>query len=92
MSDEMYYGYANRETWAFNLHWQNDQGLYELVREWGGDANSTDPWTVGEHVIACAQEFWSEVGGGMWRSETGSLWRVDRHEVGEDVLEALDNG
>ena len=28
MTDETYNGYANRETWAFNLHWQNDQGLY----------------------------------------------------------------
>ena len=25
---DRYNGYANRETWAFNLHWQNDQGLY----------------------------------------------------------------
>lgn len=27
-NDETYNGYANRETWAFNLHWQNDRGLY----------------------------------------------------------------
>lgn len=27
-NDETYNGYSNRETWAFNLHWQNDQGLY----------------------------------------------------------------
>lgn len=32
MSEE-YNGYANRETWAFNLHWQNDQGLYTWVLE-----------------------------------------------------------
>lgn len=26
--NETYNGYRNRETWAFNLHWQNDHGLY----------------------------------------------------------------
>lgn len=30
---DRYNGYANRETWAFNLHWQNDQGLYGLTLE-----------------------------------------------------------
>lgn len=28
MTDETYNGWTNYETWAFNLHWQNDQGLY----------------------------------------------------------------
>ena len=31
--DESYNGWANRETWAFNLHWQNDQGFYLWVLE-----------------------------------------------------------
>ena len=30
---DRYNGYANRETWAFNLHWQNDQGLYNETLE-----------------------------------------------------------
>lgn len=30
---ETHNGYANRETWAFNLHWQNDQGLYNMTLE-----------------------------------------------------------
>lgn len=53
-------GYANRETWAFNLHWQNDQGLYnetlEQVREWEGTFNVTpgelSDSQLGEYVVA----------------------------------------
>jgi hypothetical protein len=34
-NDETYEGWKNHETWAFNLHWSNDEGLYNMVREWG---------------------------------------------------------
>ena len=68
-----YNGYENRETWAFNLHWQNNEALYELVEEWARDAINewrshgqddesggyADP-VIGEHVIAQAREFWGE--------------------------------
>lgn len=37
MTDDTYNGYSNRETWAFNLHWQNDQGLYNMVLEYAAD-------------------------------------------------------
>ena len=30
---ETYNGWKNRETWAFNLHWQNDQGMYNVTLE-----------------------------------------------------------
>lgn len=31
MNDEAHEGSKNRETWAFNLQWQNDEGLYHMV-------------------------------------------------------------
>jgi hypothetical protein len=68
MTDETYNGYANRETWAFNLHWQNDEGLYNMTLEtaqeyltetYGHDWASLPEnelrgafYGVGEHVAA----------------------------------------
>lgn len=71
MSEE-FNGWANRETWAFNLHWSNDEGMYNdtlnfateyLVETYGDD------WAqlpedelsgafcgVGEHVVSRWQE------------------------------------
>src|SRR5690625_5741857 len=37
-NDETYNGYSNRETWAFMLHLDNDQGLYEMSRDWAREA------------------------------------------------------
>lgn len=66
-TDDTYNGYTNRETWAFNLHWQNDQGLYndvldharEYLTETYGDEWATLPademrgaeYGVGESVV-----------------------------------------
>lgn len=38
MTDDRYNGWTNRETWAFQLHLSNDQGLYEMVTDWATDA------------------------------------------------------
>lgn len=63
-TDETYNGYKNRETWAFNLHWQNDQGLYnetlDVARAWlaerelSADTIETEVSTrmLGEHVVS----------------------------------------
>ena len=63
MTDETYNGYANRETWAFNLHWQNDQGLYNetlsVAREYIANGNEDDrtDYRIGELVV----EYWREL-------------------------------
>lgn len=72
-ADETYNGHANRETWAFNLHWQNDQGLYletleqartYLVETYGDDWAELPAdelkgafYGVGEHVVNYWREF-----------------------------------
>jgi hypothetical protein len=63
---ETYNGWKNRETWAFNLHWSNDQGLYnetlEQARLWAQDypmiaeADHTGR-LLGEAVV----NFWREM-------------------------------
>ncbi len=67
MSDnEKYEGWKNHETWAFDLHWSNDEGIYTTVREWAQDALSRDgeaedekmtDWDLGSHVITKMREF-----------------------------------
>jgi len=38
MDTKTYNGYTNYETWAVNLWLDNDQGTYNMVREWAEDA------------------------------------------------------
>lgn len=76
--DETYNGYANRETWAFNLHWQNDQGLYnetlDRVREASGrglaDGRTIEEATdheIGELVV----NYWRDTID-CWEAEMGT--------------------
>jgi hypothetical protein len=95
MSDnETYNGYTNRETWAFNLHWQNSQGLYYTtvavarevlgltisVTDWNAGENPSD-YVLGERVV----EYWrDEID--RWTPDTGlplpEDLRMMRDEVG----------
>lgn len=70
-NDETYNGYANRETWAFNLHWQNDQGLYHETLDVAGDyiqrksiashaAEEPSDRELGEYVVTYWREYITE--------------------------------
>lgn len=37
MADDTYNGWTNRETWALALRLSNDEGSYDLVREWAAE-------------------------------------------------------
>lgn len=68
---EKYNGWANRETWAFMLHLNNDHGLYEMAHEWAREALSAPAlrhddtedvknYMVGDYVIRMARELWAD--------------------------------
>lgn len=101
--DERCNGWANRETWAFNLHWQNDQGMYnetlEYARAYHADYATMDDAYLGRVVV----DYWRNLldtyedelgaplpeGLRMFDREVGSWWRIDCAEVGAAVREAL---
>ncbi|HET6917237.1 MAG TPA: hypothetical protein VFH56_14180 [Acidimicrobiales bacterium] len=106
MTDETCNGYANRETWAFNLHWQNDQGLYRQTLEEARQIIKQDSIystpgdrELGERIV----NYWRDVFDGydadgtpmtqtlrMFEREVGSWWRINYAEVGAAVRESLD--
>ncbi len=103
MSDDTYQGWKNRETWAFNLHWSNDQGLYsetlEQARQYLKQSAEADDYNLGEFVIAYwrnflddyVDEFGTPVPDElqMFDREVGSWWRIDEAEIGASVRESL---
>ena len=42
MNDNTYNGWKNRETWALNLWFNNDQGLYYLMQEYIEDCKENE--------------------------------------------------
>lgn len=102
MADEMQDGHKNRETWAFDLHWSNDQELYKETLEVAREAmDDISDWELGNTII----QHWAEVietyeeqtGEPLpeklrnMRDEVGSWWRIDRSQAGASVRESLDN-
>lgn len=62
MSDDTYNGWANRETWAAALHLDNDQGTYEMAREWAAEWEQNG-YDKGERVAYLAdrlQDFFAD--------------------------------
>lgn len=96
MTDETYNGYANRETWAFNLHWQNDQGLYNETLDYarGQDPSDLSDTLLGSMVVEYWVEWLAEYDPNLWelmRTDVGSFWRINHAEVGAAVRESLEN-
>ena len=99
--NENYQGWANRETWAFMLHVNNDQGLYNETLEVAQQHAGSDDFLLGQAVVLYWQETleeWAETYGAplsdgleMFRNEVGSWWRVNYTEVGAAVRESLEN-
>lgn len=95
-----YNGWTNRETWAFMLHVNNDQGLQQDALATAGEtvAKHGDPgnWDIGEAVVEFFQDMIAEFAPGdtpeglrTMDQEVGSWWRVDRCEVGASFREDL---
>lgn len=95
MGDDTYNGWANRETWAFVLHVENDEGLQQFVHEFV--RNHADAWScdgyVGEKIVDAVRELWDDCDGAEWvqlmRDDVGSVWRIDYEEVGHALREAV---
>jgi hypothetical protein len=92
---ETYEGWANRETWATNLHLANDQGLYNIVNAMAdecledeqGDEDSATRW-LSDYLESMFQDWAGEVIEGSSTNEMaqmlldiGSLYRVDWREI-----------
>ena len=90
---ESYNGWANRETWAFVLHCDSTIGT-EFVCESLGyltpdivHATESDEYAMGREVLSLVEDMWEEFHSQEWvalmRDDVGSVWRVDKREVGE---------
>lgn len=93
-SNETFNGWANRETWAFNMWVSNEQGLAEMVREtveeFAYNCDEMSDWRLGEVAVRYVKEFLEETeqaSGDMYR-EIGSWWRIEEREIGAALREA----
>ena len=91
-TDETYNGWSNRETWAFMLYVQNDEGLADtaldaLAGGWlGPDARQDDALREFGEAMFTRQGYAAYMGDG-WpaalqdaAADIGSLWRVNWQE------------
>lgn len=97
MSEE-YNGWTNRETWAFMLNVDNDEGLYHESRDLvSGEEN--DVFSAAQLLENWAETLLTRSGyesefGADWpdaladmAAEIGSLWRIDWVECANAILE-----
>ena len=97
MTDNTYNGWKNRETWAFMLHVNNDQGLQadarDVVRAAVADGEPVDTalreWTeclfTRSGSVAEFGDVWPDALADA-AEEIGSLWRVDWFDCADSVL------
>ena len=103
MKDEMYNGWTNRETWAWNLLVSNDQYLQEhFVEVCVGERTRmregllATKYRVGDWLQDAFDEYLSdddELSRPVelaFRREVGSFWRINWSEIGEHYVEMMD--
>lgn len=94
---ETYEGWANRETWAANLWFANDEGLYREVLELAGQAiNEAEDRQEADYNLADTLKDWFDgltaaaFGKGDFEAtdelktmieDIGSAWRIDWDEI-----------
>lgn len=97
---EEYNGWANRETWATMLHIDNDQGLYEMARDYAVTAlkEHKEEESEARYCLADTLQNWIEedlltrenIAGnqGLWLmlTDIGSLYRVNWREIADSLI------
>ena len=92
---EQYNGWSNRETWATALHINNDQGLYETVRDWAVSNWEEDESEAVTILAESIEDFVTELLETDWdgvksmRYDIGSLWRVNWREISESFISEM---
>lgn len=73
-NSETYNGYANRETWAFNLHWQNDQGMYgttlDFAARYVSDCTTDRREVTDAEIGGAVVDYWRDVFDGYDMDDT----------------------
>lgn len=100
---EKFNGWTNRETWATNLHIENDQYLYETAREYAkreleghDEGEEINPYYLGERLSSWIQDdllTLENIAGneGLWLmlTDIGSLYRVNWREIATYQLDQV---
>jgi hypothetical protein len=92
---EEYNGWTNRETWATALHLNNEQGLYETVRDWAVSNWEEDESEAVTVLSESIEDFVTELVESDWdgvkfmRSDIGSLYRVNWREIAESFISEM---
>jgi hypothetical protein len=79
---EKYNGWVNYETWVVKLWLDNDQGLYEMVREWSIDI--TDTHELGDRIEEELKGF-TPATGVYADLLNASMSKVDWYEIAEAI-------
>lgn len=100
---EEYNGWANRETWATMLHIDNDQGLYEMARDYAVTAlkEHKEEESEARYCLADTLENWIEgevldfeninqnYAAFTMLTDIGSLYRVNWREIADYLISSV---